>query len=52
MRGHMENKNIDCTNFAQRVKEKEDIDDDTKIKLLQLIKDFEVQYKSFNWNTL
>ena len=25
-------------------------DDDTKIKLLQLIKDFEVQYKSFNWN--
>ena len=48
----MEYKNIDCTNFAQRVKEKEDIDDDTKIKLVQLIKDFEVQYKSFNWNTL
>lgn len=52
MRGHMENKNIDCTNFAQKVIMRDDIDDETKAKLLQLIKDFEVQYKSFNWNTL
>jgi len=46
----MKQDNIDCTNFANKVIEREDIDDDTKIKLLQLIKDFEVQYKSFNWN--
>ena len=48
----MENKNIDCTNFAQKVIMRDDVDEETKIKLLQLIKDFEVQYRSFNWNTL
>jgi hypothetical protein len=48
----METAQIDCTNFANKVIEREDVDDETKIKLLQLIKDFEVQYKSFNWNLL
>lgn len=45
----MENKNIDCTNFANKVIDRDDMDDETKIKLLQLIKDFDAQYKSFNY---
>ncbi len=48
----MKQDNIDCTNFAQKVIMRDDVDEETKQKLLQLIKDFEVQYKSFNWNTL
>lgn len=48
----MENKDINCTNFAQKVIMREDCDEETKAKLLQLIKDFETQYRSFNWNWL
>lgn len=48
----MENKKIEYTNRTQKVIMRDDIDDETKAKLLQLIKDFEVQYKSFNWNLI
>lgn len=52
----MEKKQINCTNVTQRVMERDDMSEETKVKLLKLINDFEVQYKnsfkSFDWNTL